>query len=148
MINNHYYHHNLALQPFVSFCFLSQVSPVSSILSCLLPAIDFQLFRSSVTSSCHRGLGLPTGLVPIGFQSISFLVGLAKPILWICPSHLILCDSVTFTLTISYMLPKYCYMLVLTQELMNNTNHKEQSINRLREHPHVQPRMSKHIHMT
>jgi hypothetical protein len=27
-----------------------------------------------MTSSCHRFLGLPTGLVPIGFQSNSFLV--------------------------------------------------------------------------
>jgi len=31
-------------------------------------------------------LGLPTGLVPIGFQSSSFLAGLALSILWTCPS--------------------------------------------------------------
>ena len=43
-----------------------------------------------MTSSCHRCLGFPTGLVPIGFQSSSFLVGLVWSILWICPSHLIL----------------------------------------------------------
>jgi hypothetical protein len=27
-----------------------------------------------MTSFCHRCLGFPTGLVPIGFQSSSFLV--------------------------------------------------------------------------
>ena len=48
-----------------------------------------------MTSSCHRCLGLPTGLVPIGFQSNSFLVGLAWSVFWICPSHLILCASAT-----------------------------------------------------
>jgi len=29
----------------------------------------FSFFRSSMTFSCHRCLGLPTGLVPIGLQS-------------------------------------------------------------------------------
>jgi hypothetical protein len=29
-----------------------------------------------MTPSCHRCLGLPTGLVPIGFQSSSLLGGL------------------------------------------------------------------------
>jgi len=77
--------------PLWGFRLLSQVSPSSSILSCLLPVFDFQLFRSSMTSSCHRCPGLPTGLVPIGFQSSSFPVGLAWSILWICPRHLILC---------------------------------------------------------
>ena len=52
--------------------------------------LTFSFFRSSMTSSCHRCLGLPTGLVPIGFQSSSFPVGLALSILWICPRHLIL----------------------------------------------------------
>jgi len=47
--------------------------------------LTFSLFRSSMTSSCHRCLGFPTGLVPIGFQSSSFLVDLAWSILWICP---------------------------------------------------------------
>jgi hypothetical protein len=37
-------HHHLALQPFVGFCLLSQVSPSSSILSCLLPVFNFQFF--------------------------------------------------------------------------------------------------------
>ena len=39
-----HHHHHLALQPFVGFRFLSQVSPSSSILSCLLPVFYFQLF--------------------------------------------------------------------------------------------------------
>jgi hypothetical protein len=51
----------------------------------------FSFFRSSMTFSCHRCLGLPTGLFPIGFQSNSFLVGLASSILWTYPSHLNLC---------------------------------------------------------
>ena len=59
----------------------------------------FSFFRFSMTSSFHRCLGLPTGLVHIGFQSNSFQIGLAWPILWICPSHLILC--VLMNLTIS-----------------------------------------------
>jgi hypothetical protein len=42
--HHHYHHHHLALQPFVDFRLLSQVSPSSSILSCLLPVFDFQLF--------------------------------------------------------------------------------------------------------
>ena len=66
-------------------------------------AISFQFltlsfFRSSITSSCHRCLGLPIGLIPIGFQSSSFLAGLAWSILWICPSHyLSVYKSVQFT---------------------------------------------------
>jgi hypothetical protein len=50
-------------------------------------------------TSCHRCLGLPTGLVPIGFQSSSFLVGLAWSILWKCPSHLILCALMNLTIS-------------------------------------------------
>jgi hypothetical protein len=41
-VRDHHLHH-LALQPFVGFRLLSQVSPSSSILSCLLPVFDFQL---------------------------------------------------------------------------------------------------------
>jgi len=58
----------------------------------------FSFFKSSRTSSCHHCLGLPTGLVPIGFQSNSFLVGLAWSILCIWPSHLILCGLVNLTI--------------------------------------------------
>ena len=76
------HHHHLALQHFVGFRLLSQVSPSSSLLSCLLPVFDFQLFRFSMTSSCHRCLGFPIDLVPIGFQSSSFLAGLVWSILW------------------------------------------------------------------
>jgi len=80
----------LAPQPFVGFRLLSQVSPSSSVVSCFLPVFFiFSLFKSSMTSSCHRCLGFPTGLVPIGFQSNNFLVGIAWSILCIWPSHLI-----------------------------------------------------------
>src|SRR5215469_5911740 len=52
-----------------------------------------------MTSSCHRCLGLPTGLVPIVFQSNSFLAGLAWSILCIWPSHLILCALMNLTIS-------------------------------------------------
>jgi len=91
--------HHLALQPFVGFRLLSQVSPSSSILSCLLPVFNFKLFRFSMTPSCCHYLGLPTGLVPIGFQSNSFVVGLVWSILWICLSHLILCALMDLTIS-------------------------------------------------
>ena len=77
----------------------SQDFPSSSILNCLLPVFHFQLFRSSMRYSCHCCLGLPTGLVPIGFQSNSFLVGLARSIHWICPSRLILCALMNLTIS-------------------------------------------------
>ena len=38
------HHHHLALQPFVGFCLLSQVSPSSSVLSYFLPVFYFQFF--------------------------------------------------------------------------------------------------------
>ena len=67
-------------------------------------AVSFQFltsrfFRSSMSSSCHRCLGLPTGLVLIGLQSTGFLVSLAWSILWICPSHLILCALMNLTIS-------------------------------------------------
>jgi hypothetical protein len=52
-----------------------------------------------MTSSCHRCLGLPTGLVPISFQSSSYLVGLSWSILWICLNHLILCALMNLTIS-------------------------------------------------
>ena len=61
--------------------------------------LTFSFCRSSITYSCHRCLGLPTGLIPIGFQSSSFQAGLAWSILWICPSHLILCTLMNLTIS-------------------------------------------------
>jgi hypothetical protein len=46
--------------------------------------LTFGFFISSMTSSCHRCLGFPTGLVPIRFQSSSFLFGLACLRTYIC----------------------------------------------------------------
>jgi len=94
-----HHHHHLELQPFVGSRLLSQVSPSSSVLSCFLPVFFSSFFKSSMTSYCHRCLGLPTGLVPIGFQSNSFLVGLAWSILCIWPSHLILCALMDLTVS-------------------------------------------------
>ena len=61
--------------------------------------LTFSFFRSSITSSCHHCFGLPIGLIPIGFQSSSLLAGLAWTILWICPSHFILCALMTLTIS-------------------------------------------------
>jgi hypothetical protein len=52
-----------------------------------------------MTFSCHRCLDLPTGLGPIDFQSNSVLVGLAWCILYIWPSHLILCALMNLTMS-------------------------------------------------
>ena len=74
-------------------------------LQVLLPIdVSFQFFtfcffRSSMTSSCHHCLGLPSGLVPICFQFNSFPVGLARSIRWICPGHLILCALMNLTIS-------------------------------------------------
>jgi hypothetical protein len=63
--------------------------------------LSFNFVRSSMTFSYHRCLGFPTALVPIGFQSNSFPVGLAWSILWICPGHLILCALMYLTISAS-----------------------------------------------
>jgi hypothetical protein len=63
----------------------------------------FSFFKSSVTSSCHRCLGLPTGLFPIGFQSNNSLVGLVWSILCIWPSHFILCALMNLTASAPYI---------------------------------------------
>jgi hypothetical protein len=52
-----------------------------------------------MTSSCHCCLGLSTGLVHIGFQSNSFLVGLSWSILCIWSNHLILCALMNLTIS-------------------------------------------------
>jgi hypothetical protein len=59
------------------------------------------LFKSSITSSCHHCLGLPTCLVPIRFQSNSYQVDLAWSILCIWPSHSILCALMNLTTSAS-----------------------------------------------
>ena len=94
-----FHHHHLALQPFVGFRLPSQA--VQVLLSLAVPFnffFTFAFFRSSVTSSCHRCLGLPTGLVPTGLQPNSFPVGLAWSIRWIFPSHLNLCALMNLTI--------------------------------------------------
>jgi len=85
--------------PLWVFAFSAKSLQVLLSLAASFQFLTFSFFRSSMTSSCHRCLGLPTGLVPIGFQSSSFLVGLAWSILWICPSHLILCFLMNLTLS-------------------------------------------------
>ena len=102
----HHHHHHLALQPIVVFAFSARSLQVLPSL-----AVSFQFFilsflKSSMTFSCHRFLGLPTVLVPIGFQSNSFLDGLAWSILCIWPSHLILCALMNLTISAPYINPQ------------------------------------------
>ena len=63
--------------PLWGFAFSAKSLHVLLSLDVSFQVFTFSFFRSSMTSSCHRCLGLPTGLVTIGFQSNSFLVGLA-----------------------------------------------------------------------
>ena len=85
--------------PLWVFAFSAKSLQVLLSLAISFQFLTFSFFRSSITSSCHRCLGLPTGLIPIGFQSGSFLTGLAWSILWICPSHLILCALMHLTIS-------------------------------------------------
>ena len=59
------------------FAFSAKSLQVLPSLAVSFQFLTFSIFRSSMTSSCHRCLGLATALVPIGLQSSSFLVGLA-----------------------------------------------------------------------
>jgi len=81
------------------FSFSAKSLQVLLSLAASFQFLAFTFFRSSMTSSCHRCLGLLTGLVPIGFQSSSFPVGLARSILRICPSYLILCALMNLTIS-------------------------------------------------
>ena len=83
--------------PLWVFAFSAKSLQVLLSLAASFQFLTFSFFRSSMTSSCHRCFGFPTGLVPIGFQSSSFLVGLA----WIWLSHLILCALMNLTISAS-----------------------------------------------
>ena len=85
--------------PLWVFAFSAKSLQVLLSLAVSFQLLTFSFFRSSMISSCHRCLGLPTGLFPLGFQSNSFLVGLAWPIRWICHSHLILCALTNLTIS-------------------------------------------------
>ena len=77
--------------PLLVFAFWAKSLQVLLSLAASFQFLTFSFFSSSMTSSCHHCLHFPIGLVPISFQSSSFLVGVAWSILWICLSHLILC---------------------------------------------------------
>ena len=83
--------------PLWVFAFSAKSLQVLLSLAISFQFLTFSFFKSSITSFCHRCLGLPAGLVPMGFHSNSFLVGLSWSILWICPSHLILCALMNLT---------------------------------------------------
>ena len=87
--------------PLWIFTLSAKSLPVFLSLAVSFQFLAFSFFRSSTTSSCHRCFGLPIGLVPMGFQTNSFLTGLAWSILWTCPSHLILCALVNLTISAS-----------------------------------------------
>ena len=85
--------------PLRVFAFSAKSLQVLLSLAVSFQFFTFSFFRSAMTSSCHRYLGLPTALVPMGLQSNSFLVGLAWSIRCICPSHLILCALMHLTIS-------------------------------------------------
>ena len=93
--------------PLWGFAFLAKSLQVLLSLATSFQFLTSSFFRSSMTSPCHRCLGLPTGLVPTGLQSNSFPVGLARSILWICPSHLILCALMNLTISAFRKIIKY-----------------------------------------
>ena len=96
---NNIWHYN----PLWVFTFSAKSLQVLLSLAVSFQFFTFSFFRSSMTSSCHRCLGLPTGLVPIGLQSNSFLVGPAWSIRCLCPSHLILCALMHLTISAPYI---------------------------------------------
>jgi hypothetical protein len=55
-------------------------------------------WRSILILSYHPRLGLPSGLLPSGFPTISLYIPLLFPIRATCPSHLILLDLITHTI--------------------------------------------------
>jgi len=63
------------------FAFSAESLQVLLSLTVSFQFLTSSFFNSSLTSSCHHCLGLPTGLVPIVSQSSSFLAGLAWSIL-------------------------------------------------------------------
>jgi hypothetical protein len=63
--------------PLWVFAFSAKSLQVPLSLAVSFQFLIFSFLRSFMTSYCHRCLVLPTGLVPRGFQSNSFLVGLA-----------------------------------------------------------------------
>ena len=85
--------------PLWVFTFSAKSLQVLLSLAISFQFLTFSFFRSSITSSCHHCLCLPTGLVPMSFQSNGFLVGLAWFILWTCSSDLILCALMTLTIS-------------------------------------------------
>jgi hypothetical protein len=56
--------------------------------TCSTHFISFIFFKSSLTSSSHRYLGLPTGLLVNGFQLSIFFTILVSGILFVCPNQL------------------------------------------------------------
>jgi hypothetical protein len=88
--------------PLWVFAFSAKSLQVLLSLAVSFQFFTFSFFRSSMTSSCHRCLGLPNDLVPTGLQSHSFLVGLAWSILWICPIHFIRCALMNLTIPTGY----------------------------------------------
>ena len=93
-----------------------------------------------MTSSCHRFLGLPTGLVPVGFQSYSILVGLAWSILRICPSHLILCALMNLTISAPSIELSICMLFrILHVEQHKKIHRATQQLGRVRALPRQMP---------
>ena len=64
--------------------------------TCSTHFIAFIFSKSSLTSSSHRYLGLPTGLLVNGFHVYIFCTILVSGILFVCPNQLNLCALTQF----------------------------------------------------
>ena len=75
------------------------------------------LLRSSLTSSIHLNLGLPTLLLPSGMFWYNLFITLSSPILSTCPSHLNLPFFISVTMSNSpyNCLTSFCLSCIETQ---------------------------------
>jgi len=103
------------------FAFWAKSLQVLLSLAVSFQFLTFSSFRSSMTSSCHHCLGLPTGLVPIGFQSNSVLVCLG-PFFGYAPAIWFLVSNINITINTTYVRGYLRTLLIVTLHTVLNSN--------------------------